>query len=282
LVTRAHFDYSKVSHFHNKAVRRAFLFATWKRKSIPYTLQKVLERPGGRTAQSIRLLTHAQRQQDSGGVYIPSFLRTRTSVPIPGEDPREQSFLTQSGVPIEDLNTLVLGSNLREGIQETGMQMLAETNPLAVYGLESILRKQLYTGRPLEYLDSRTERWTGQRVPWLDRIIAASPYSAMISAGEKPFDTRKNIGMRGANFLTGLKFSTYDTEKWKALDAIEQLTDELRQSPYVRTKEIDYVPRDYKDKLSPEMAQKMERRKDLEKIRNKLAEEERERKKKRK
>jgi len=131
--------------------------------------------------------------------------------------------------------------------------------------LESLFGKQLWTGRPLKYLESK------YGAPMIDRIIRATPFSAIESTVQGMFDERKSLPMRLGNMLTGFKTSTYDTEKWKLLDAIEQARRELQASPYTRELPIDYIPERFQDIAPEEVQRKLRRKRELERLRSALA-----------
>ena len=102
-VKDAHFSYAELSTFEKNVARRLGpLFYGWQRKSIPFTMKKIAERPFGQTSQSIRALTIPQRDREE---YIPGFMREKMSIPVSADGP-ETTYLSQLGLPIEDLNQL--------------------------------------------------------------------------------------------------------------------------------------------------------------------------------
>ncbi|MFZ5832415.1 MAG: hypothetical protein ACOY3P_20200 [Planctomycetota bacterium] len=253
-VKRSHFDYSDISKFEKDVGRNVAMFYTWQRKSIPYTLQKLLEAPGGKTAQSIRAFATAD---DSEQQYTPEFLKERLAVPVGGKD-RQKTYLLAGGLPIEDLN--LLGPTPKR----TAEKLVSMTNPPLTALAEWLTGKQLYSGRPLEYLDSPTERYTGQKIEAIDRMMALGPQSRAFRTGEMLLDDRKSVPTRLANLLTGARFGTYDTEKWKAIDVAEAVRDQLKEEDQVREGRYYYVPQDRRGREPPGTIASIRRLRDLE------------------
>ena len=258
-VKRTQFDYSEMSNFERTVMRRLVPFWSWKRRSIPYTMTQLLESPGGRRAQTIRAFTDSNDDLDEGEVYTPSFLRERMAVPVGGE-PDAQSFFRQAGIPIEDLNDIVFSHGVP--MKRSFEKAAAQTHPVLVAAIEMLTGRQLYSGRDLKHRESLTEAMFGTAVPALDQMTLKSPFSRFFTEYDIPNAVGKvRRAITGAepttkvhdipwwqtamNLGTGAKFGTYDTEKWRAIDAVEAQKKILQGTPEIRSSAYHYVAPQY-------------------------------------
>jgi hypothetical protein len=256
-VTRSQFDYSELSNIEKNVFRRLVPFYSWQRKSAPYTIQKLLERPGGRTAQTIRAVS-SEPAPDEGDVYRPSFLRERVSVPVGGTE-EAQVFMKQAGLPVEDLNNLVLNAGVPS--MRTIEKLAATSHPLAVGLIENLSDRQLFSGRDLKTLRSPTEELTGAlpgvpatRLEGVDQLIGRGPLSRVYTELGQPaveelggLNPEMTWTQRLANAFTGMKFATYDTKKWRAIDLSDSQRKLLEQTPEIRSGSFYYANPLYKD-----------------------------------
>jgi len=70
---------------------------------------------------------------------------------------------------------------------------------------------------------------------------------------------------------TGAKFATYDTEKWKIIDAKNMLDEMLSERPDISQYEINYIPDKYKATVPEDVAAAVKRARELQELRNRLA-----------
>jgi hypothetical protein len=273
-VKRAHFDYSSLSSFEKNVARRLGpMFYGWQRKSIPYTMLKIMERPFGKTSQAIRATTIPQRDREE---YIPGFMREKMSIPVSSDGP-ETTYLSQLGLPIEDLNQLSFEGMMPQ-FKRIGQRQLANLPPPISAPLEMLTGTQFYTGRPIKYLDSPTEDVLGTKMPLVDRALSVGPWSRLVGEGRRLTDQRKweepfpwDVLQILANVGTGAKFATYDTEKWKTIDAMNALTEQLEQQPDVAQYEVHYVPEKYRATVDPETQEKIKRARELQELLTRMA-----------
>lgn len=238
-VKRSQFDYSELSWAEKNIMRRSFPFYTWLRKSIPFTLEKLLDRPGGRTAQTIRALSSDSDPDKGEGTYVPRFLRERVALPVGGEDDNV-SFLVQAGIPVEDLNNFVMRNGLPG--KRTLEKVASSAHPAAIWLYETLAGKQLFTGKPLNHMDSVTEELTpfGRVVP-VDHAISKSPLARYFGEARRYAEEGKAPHMRVLDALLGTDVRQYDTEKWRALDLESGIREELADQPYVREGTFQYL-----------------------------------------
>lgn len=265
---------SSLSSFEKNVARRLGpMFYGWQRKSIPYTMLKIMERPFGKTSQAIRATTIPQRDREE---YIPGFMREKMSIPVSADGP-ETTYLSQLGLPIEDLNQLSF-EGLMPQFKRIGQRQLANLPPPISAPLEMLTGTQFYTGRPLKYLDSPTEDVLGTKMPLVDRALSVGPWSRGVGELRRLTDQRKweepfpwDVLQILANVGTGAKFATYDTEKWKTIDAMNALTEQLEQQPDVAQYEVNYVPEKYRATVDPETQEKIKRARQLQELLTRMA-----------
>lgn len=244
LVSRSQFDYSQLSKFEQSVMRRGVLFYTWPRKNIPYTISKLIERPGGRTAQTFRAVKLARGEEET---YTPSFLRERMAArfPFAPGTPQAANYMMASGLPIEEFNKLVIGKGGR-----TPEKLASYLHPLLTAGPEMLADKQFYSGRPI----SQLEPVTG--ISPVDRFLHYFPGSRVISEARGVLDPRKPRYMRALNALTGFKTATYDIEQWRMRDLETALRRELGELPEIGEGEYQYIRKDFKGKV-PHLEKKL-------------------------
>ena len=184
-------------------MRRLGLFYTWPRKNLPYQVSKLIGRPGGRTAQTMRALTSGDRDPED---YTPRYLREGLAVRISGPDDTA-NWLKYLGLPIEDLNKFTVG---RGGFVRTAEKLAAEAHPLITLPIERFAQKELWSGRKLKDL----RPITGDKM--IDLMLHGGPGSRAVSEMRRLFDPRKPTGMRALDFLTGAKFTTVDEPRQRA------------------------------------------------------------------
>ena len=94
----------------------------------------------------------------------------------------------------------------------------------------------------------------------IDRTLFRGPWSRGIGEARKLSDVgRKGVAPSMMNFLTGLNVSTYDTEKWKAIDVADRYRQMGQENPMIREGSFQYIPEQYKGKVDPEAEAKMKR-----------------------
>ena len=274
-VRRAQFDYSELSRWEKDVARRyGPLFYGWQRKSIPYTLLKIAERPGGLTSQTIKAVSAPQRAGSDNDTYIPGFLRERMAIPYKSDEQTgETSFVTASGLPVEDLNLFSLQGTPGETLERTGQKLAAQLPPPISAPLSWMTGKDMYTGRPLEYLKSPTQGAqeavgieNARAMPWLDRILHMLPTSRQQGMLGQITDPRKSVLARIANIATGVRTSTYDTKRYQVIDALERLRALADDDPAVRAGGYQYIPESEEARALPETAERLRRIRELQRL----------------
>jgi hypothetical protein len=249
LVKQALFDYGDLSSFDKSVMKRIAPFWAFTRKNTPYQLLKIAENPGGRTSQTIRAINDLSRSDED--VYTPGFLQEGMAVPL-GNNPTEQAFFRNTLIPVDSLNKLVTTGGTPNPLA-TGQRFASLLHPLLAAPVELASGKQLSTGRNIADLESTTSALTGGAYEnqQLDRVLHYMPFSRFVGEGLRLTDPRKTWGQIAANSLGMGKVSTYDTEKWKAVDLRNAIQEQLAANPNVREFDSYYVPQSKKEKMDP-------------------------------
>lgn len=256
-VKLAQVDYSHLTPFEKKYMKRAVPFYTYVRRMIPNVVKELTEKPGGRLAQTIRAENMSRDDQ-----FLPPYLAPGLAIRMPealsSGNPDRTRYLTSIDLPHEAVFQLFRPSNTVLGtLKETGMGLMGQMNPLVKAPMEVATGKQFYSGRDLSDLDSRIGRMLNPDAPpdvpiLLDQVLMNSPLSRTISTFGTALDPDKGLGGFAVNALSGVKISDVDVAKSRdrvARDAIEEM---LQGNPAVRQNTSMYVPRELADTLSPD------------------------------
>ncbi len=261
-VKRIQFDYSQLSKFEKSFMRRVIPFYSWTRKSIPYSVAKILARPGGKTAQTIR----AYGEATSSDEYVPAFLREGLAIRTRGTE-QEATFFKQAGLPIEDLNKFVLSEGLPDS-ERTVEKFAGLLHPLITFPVEQFAGRSLWQGRDLKNLWSPTREiqkkfsatGMGVPLPYVDRLIHTSPFSRVASEVRQLADPRKNLVEKGLNLMTGAKFGTYDLEKLRLIETRKAMQKQLGVEPDISVFEQYYVPKHKRPDMEPQRLAELQAR----------------------
>ncbi len=257
-VKAAQVDYTALTKFERKVMRRILPFYSYLRGMTPFIMRELAERPGGPTAQTIRG-ANLSRQNEG---FVPSWVGQGLAIPVGKNVDGTQRYLTGIDLPFEPvLGLLRPGLGVGDTLTKTGQGLLGNVNPYLKGPLELLANRQFYTGRELTELDSRLGRiaqaTSGAEQPpdvpvLLDQILMNSPLSRVATTLGTLADPRKDALATGTNIFTGARLSDVNTDKaqfYAAREALEQL---LKDAPQVRSFENLYVPQSALATLAPE------------------------------
>jgi hypothetical protein len=282
LVERSQFNYTKLSQFEKNVAKRVVPFWAWTRNSLPHTMVKLAESPGGPTAQALRAVNVSQEDPTS---YTPSFLKEKMGIAVGEKTQEGQTYLTGLGLPFEDLNKIAF----RDGVPQatrTAERLVADAHPLIKAAMESVSGKQLYTGRDLKYVKKPSEVH-GMFEPdstlagITDPFIPHSPFSRFLSMYGKARRAYKAVesgatgqaATQAANILSGVNLATYEPEKYRAIDIASEMRRQLAERPEVREGRFQYISPDAVP--DPELVEGLRRQRGLQAYAAQLREQER-------
>ncbi len=257
-IRAAHVDYSSLSPVERQLFRRVIPFYSYTRQTMPWTLQKMIEQPGGLTGVGARVVSGLREQPDT---FVPSYLGGGLALPLGQTEDKRTRYLTQTDLPFESAF-----QPLKASIAGTGMNIMGQVNPLIKGPLEYMAGKQFYTGRDIGDLQSMTGAG-----PLADEILMNSPLSRLASTTHTLMDPRKYeplFGIPGlpllANLGSGLRISDIDVEKQKEIEARELIKEYLQGSRNVKKYEAIYPRADQVQNLTQEETELLRLNKNLE------------------
>jgi len=252
--------------FRDRIARTAFPFFSFIQNNIPYQFSRLLNEPGGLTAQTLRMFNVAQ---ESSGEYVPSWMREQMGIKLGGEGDKA-SYLRSVGLSVEPaLNWLAVKPGLLGPLGDLGLnkrtveKILAQSHPAAIMALKELTGKDPYSGRQIKDLVSAKERLPGlDYIPgatgMADSILSASPAARLGSIYQTAVDPRKDLPTRAMNLLTGLRVGTYNVEMQKAIDLQKASEQMLEENPLIRKFTAPYVPKALEGQVTPETQQQLE------------------------
>lgn len=256
-VKLAQVDYSRLTTTERQALKRALPFYTFTRRMIPKVFGELMERPGGRLAQTIRAENLSRDDQ-----FLPPYLAPGLAVRLPeslSSGTGDARYITSIDLPHESVFQLFRPSNTVLGtIQETGLGLAGMLNPIPKALGEVATGKQFYSGRDLQDLDSRLARLIDPENPpkvsvlWDQFAMNMPILSPLMTTLGTMADPRKGAGAKAVNLLSGVKISDVDVSRSRdriARDAIEEM---MQGNPSIRTFQNLYVPRELAATLTPE------------------------------
>jgi len=132
-------------------------------------------------------------------------------------------------------------------IGETTQRLAAMLHPAIQYPLERAMGEQLFSGRKL-----KTLKKLPSESPALNHFLSKMPGWRLYRTYKKLTDARKAVWQRGLDFMSGVKFSTYDALKWEAIDTDRALREFLQEHPDVREMRRFYIPAAARAEADPE------------------------------
>ena len=248
------YDPRNFSRFENEVMLRLIPFYKFSRRIIPTVLKELAQHPGGPSAALIRAIN----QPESEG-FLPEYLQGGLAIPVGGQDEEGmQTFLTQFGLPIEQLNYFHAGPR---GLTKTGLDLAGMLNPYLKAPAELLTGRQFYSDRDLRDLEGRLGR-IGESVGLLDdpksvpllleQAVSNSPLARVVSSAGTLVDPRKSIPAKALNLLSGLRLSDVDLPQQEAIQTRNMIEEMLRGEPGVGLFQNIYVSPEDWEKLEPE------------------------------
>lgn len=244
-VRAAHVDYSALSPVERQLFRRVIPFYSYTRQTLPWTLQKLVETPGGLTGMTARGISGMREDPDT---FVPAYLGGGLALPLGTVEDGRKRYLTRTDLPVESAFEPIKGD-----LSQSGMSLLGQMNPLIKGPLEYLTGKQFYTGRELGDLQPVTGSL------FTDTLMMNSPLSRVATTARTIADPAKwqSVLVPGvpeglvANLLTGLRVSDIDVEKQKDIQARELIRKYLQGNPDVAKYEAISPRADQIQNLSP-------------------------------
>ena len=272
-VKAAHIDYSNraFTDAERAVLTRLFPFYKFSSRMMPFTVRELMERPGGKVAQSVRA-ADLGREDDP---LAPPHVSGSLSIGLGETDDGTKRFLTGFGLPHEDPLSLLQvapGSSFRS-VGSTGMELLGRVTPGIKMPFELATGRQLWAqGRELRDADPTLgrlvsnvrERITGEPVeptdfgPWVEFLAPSVPYVGRTASTLRSIaDPRKSAFDTALNMLTGVRVTDVSPAAQEA-QLRDILKDKLRDEYGGKVFTKVFVPKTQQERLSPEEATRVE------------------------
>ena len=265
LAERAGFDYTKITQFESKIMRRAIPFYTFARKNAELQIRTAVKNPA-RILNQIKFTRNLSEvfggskptEEDLKG--LPPWALNSLGFKIEGN-----RFLTKFGLPLEEFI---------ERIDEPGKTTLSSMNPLIKYPLESKLGYDFFRERDIIDIskispisgeiildkapdwfkdimrvkkvetDYGTKYYASPKALHLLRNIPTARFQGTL---EKMFENDKESVDKWLAFITGARIYDIDIEQQKYFeerDFRRDVEDQLLQIGEIKKFETTYVPKD--------------------------------------
>ena len=225
----AHVDFSALTPFERRVMKRVIPFYTFTRHAVPYQIHEMLSRPGGEVATLVK--QSGRSAQEDG--YVPKQADGAFDM---GKDPTtgRNRYIALDFPHATVDNLLAIGPTPLSTVQRSGMAMLSQVHPWVKGPLETVTGQSFFEqGRPI--LDRRG--LTGNRL--LDQVLMNSPAARPITTGKRLY--HDDIADSLLNLGAGIRTSEIDVDRSRSQAARENTMQLLLESGG-RTYSAPYVP----------------------------------------
>lgn len=271
------------TEFEQQVLKRIMLFYSFSKGQFPFSVNQLLNNPGGKLAQTLRVMNRTKDQDEP----VPQHIAESASIPIghiPGMAPLEEGakrYITGMGLGFEDPAQFVGGP------KNAALEAISRMNPVLKGPIEGIFGQSTFQrgpgggGRSLEDLDpalGRTlsnirELTTGEkskapvRYPGsgvIEHVLSNSPLSTVLNKARTATDPRKGTIAKGVNLFTGFKAT--DVSPQSQDRELRNRIGQIEKQMGGREFRTSYVPKEIQEGMSPSEKKKYEQLKALAKL----------------
>jgi hypothetical protein len=238
-VDKIHFNFQGTA-MADPWMRRAVPYWLWTRESVARNVQALMNKPGGKLAQTVRVAREARGDKPG---FLPEGLGAGVAIPLGEEKDGRRQFLSSFGAPIEDLGELAHG-----GVRGA----LGQLNPLLKYPLEQASGMQFYSGRELKDLYSRLNLPRDYQP--LENLAMQSPIGRAVNVGSNIRNVLSGdkSPLHLLNIGTGVRVSDVDVEKSRYSAQRKRLAELASRYPNIRSFTSLAVPERLRGQASAE------------------------------
>jgi len=198
------FDYSELTEFERRVMKRLFPFYTWTRKNVPLQIQHLIQRPG-----KFGLLFKAREEAERGTPpakekYLPDWMIQNfpTRIRYNTKNDQHEYFLLNAWLPAHDVIKVF-------ELHETALGMLS---PLPKELIQQIYNYDFFMKRKIEQVPGQRERFLGREdIP--TRIVHGAKIIRLLNEIDKLTDPERDLFLKVTSLLTG---KTYPFNESKA------------------------------------------------------------------
>lgn len=255
-------DYSSLTPYERRLRQTLFPWWSYQSRAGKYVVDNILNAPGGRYAQTIRLINDLQVADDEN--YIPTALRQRFALLSPFHNQDDiRTYWTDLDIPgVDILNTARVsyqpdtGKAVLQSARDTIGEVLQQGHPLIRTMGEIATGQDFFSKRPLDEAYAPVDRIyqaaTGsqEKLDPLIRAVVANipglqrPIQLLGSLADQRIPMDQRLVKAGINMFSGVKLQNVDAEA-EILDARAKIGHQ--NDPYNRTFVQAYIP----DELLP-------------------------------
>lgn len=272
-VKRQHVDYSTLTPVEKTLRDYIVPFYTYESRSIGRTFGDLIDRPGGRTGQMVRMLARSSDPSEQGDPYLPESIRNLPPY-IPLGNNNYITNIEFPGIPAINAGKIKRDAEGNvdpyETLVATARGYGSKLAPIPKGFIEFMSDRDMFTQRPLRdtttTLDRLLKYSTGdedaQAPEWLNTASRFGPLPALPLGASRAVtqltDTSTGASLpermlrTGVSMTTGLQFKTATPEQ-AARDAIRQSRDLL--GDYTRSHNSVTIPEDELLTLPPALRQ---------------------------
>lgn len=227
--------------------RMGMPFYKFSRQMLPFTVEQLIQEPGGRLAKTIEALDAVRGDLSAA----PDYVRETTGISLGEQEDGTNRYITGLGLPFEDALSFVGG-----GPQQALLELMSRANPLVKFPAEwatgeSFFQRGPEGGRALEDLDPTVGRTLSNLLGYSDpvqilgnrpasqaaeAVLANSPLARFFTSARTASDPRKGLLGRALNLGTGVRISDISPAAEDAVirERIEQKLREMGATEFSR------------------------------------------------
>jgi len=218
------------SQFEKNVMKKAVPFYAFGSRQGKHVLKELASKPGGRLAQLVK----SEDRAHGGDASLPDSVLSGTSIPV-GDLPDGTKRVVSGFGLMSEPAVHTLGALAHGDLKSAGLDLLGMTHPFIKGPLEHSTGVSFYNrGEPLGNLDPNIGRllsnvgvglglrdahagpvqFPGSSI--VEPVVAASPFSRIVGTAKNVTDTRKGIGEKVFNNLTGVRITDISPAKQEA------------------------------------------------------------------
>lgn len=208
IVTKYLFDYSDLTHFEKKWMKRIFPYYTWMRKNSVLQVRELIDQPNkyaqvGKLGQSME--NSADPNNEIEDKYISNYARDWTLMPftMKNKDGVEEPVLFSSNLPFKDLAGMPFDPF---NIVDSMRNLIAQTSPVFKKPAELLFNYNIHYDSPIV-----SEHSGNPFTPRINHVLTELAWYNAVQ-GFMNQDTAGDKFLSGLNTFGGIKMSSYDYE----------------------------------------------------------------------
>jgi hypothetical protein len=252
-VKNIQYDYRNLTDWEKSVPRRGMPFYSFQKNALPQVVSELAHNPGGPYGQLLRGINELQGE----GQILPDHLKNTLAIPYGTNDEGDPRYITGLGLMPESSYGLLGGLLGGDGL---GSQLTGMLNPMIKGPLEAMTGRSFFQDRELIDQDPVMGRifsniFGGEppNTRTADQLLM-NAIPTPLTIAKQLTDTRKGVGAKATNLLTGIKTTDVPDKVQEALGR-QQLQELLRTMGGHKYEQF-VMPKDELAKLPPDQQEK--------------------------